>query len=99
MLLSPQAAADFLRKMRELRAENAALREGLDNERASVDELTAAVGDLREQIKAEREASQEAITALENEAAAAGKQARRERAKANTVGIIGGVAVILALVF
>ena len=73
IVLSRQAAQDFLREWRELRAENTVLRESLEAERAATQELINAVGELREQVQKERAASQETIAAFKDAAAEANK--------------------------
>lgn len=90
VVLTPQAARDLLRGIRELRAENEALYSSLESERAATLEVIAAVRELREQIRQERQLSQETIALLQ-------KQLNAEKRKTKTVGIIGVIAVIAAL--
>ncbi|WP_302795216.1 hypothetical protein [Cloacibacillus evryensis] len=90
VVLTPQAARDMLRGIRELRAENEALTYSLESERAATLEVIAAVRELREQIRQERQLSQETIALLQ-------KQLNAEKRKTKTVGLIGVIAVIAAL--
>lgn len=89
--MTQQAAKDLLLGIRELRAENEALRESLALERRAAEELIAQIEEFRTEIERERRLSQETIARLREEL-------RKEKRKSQTAGIIGAAATILALI-
>ena len=91
VILTPQAAKDLLMGLRELRAENEELHSSLESERAATAELIASVQELRTQIQQERQLSQETIALLQ-------KQLNAEKRKTKTIGLIGAVGILAALI-
>lgn len=90
--MSPGAAAEILQELKTLRAERNILIQALQDERDATSRLIQTVDEYRQQVQAEREASQTLIADLQ-------KQIKEERRRAKQYAILGSVGIILAIIF
>lgn len=92
--MSLEAAADILAELRALQSEREILIQALQDERDATLRLITTVEEYRQQVQAEREASQTLIAELQAEL-----KAERRRSKRNAVlGSLLGAAIV-AIVF